>query len=98
MERQDIDDELARAGAQELLTSTSMARLACIGKDGTPRVIPIGFFRTGDQVVHLPAHHQVCLRHGHLAVGGQERRSSASANAPTSSPPNDRLAGSAPSS
>src|SRR5258706_14073090 len=51
MERQDIDDELARTGAQELLTSTSMARLAYIGKDGAPRVIPIGFFWTGDQVV-----------------------------------------------
>ena len=51
MERQDIDDELAMTGAQELLTSASMARLAYIGKDGTPRVIPIGFFWTGDQVV-----------------------------------------------
>ena len=51
MERQDIDDELARTGAQELLTSASMARLAYIGKDGTPRVIPIAFFWTGDQVV-----------------------------------------------
>ena len=51
MERQDIDDELARTGAQELLTSTSMAHLAYIGKGGTPRVIPIGFFWTGDQVV-----------------------------------------------
>jgi hypothetical protein len=51
MERQEIDDELARTGAQELLTSTSMTRLAYIGKDGTPRVIPVGFFWTGDQVV-----------------------------------------------
>lgn len=51
MERQDIDDELAMTGAQELLTSASMARLAYIGKDGTPRVIPIAFFWTGDQVV-----------------------------------------------
>src|SRR6266496_3312364 len=51
MERQDIDDELSRTGAQELLASTSMARLAYIGTDGTPRVIPIGFFWTGDQVV-----------------------------------------------
>jgi hypothetical protein len=51
MERQDIDDELARTGAQELLTSTQVARLAYIGEDGTPRVIPIGFFWTGDQVV-----------------------------------------------
>lgn len=51
MERQDIDDELAGTGAQELLASTSMARLAYIGEDGTPRVIPIGFFWTGEQVV-----------------------------------------------
>jgi len=51
MERQDIHDELARTGAQQLLTSASMARLAYLGKDGTPRVIPIGFCWTGDQVV-----------------------------------------------
>jgi hypothetical protein len=51
MERQDIDDELSTTGAQELLTSTSAAHLAYIGKDGTPRVIPVGFFWTGDQVV-----------------------------------------------
>ena len=51
MERHDIDDELSRAGAQELLTSTSMARLAYIGKDGTPRLIPVGFFWTGEQFV-----------------------------------------------
>jgi hypothetical protein len=38
-------------GAQELLASTSAAHLAYIGKDGTPRVIPVGFFWTGDQVV-----------------------------------------------
>jgi nitroimidazol reductase NimA-like FMN-containing flavoprotein (pyridoxamine 5'-phosphate oxidase superfamily) len=51
MERQDIDDELARTGAQELLTTASIARLAYLGKDGTPRVIPVGFYWTGDQVV-----------------------------------------------
>ena len=51
MERQDIDDELAETGAQELLASSSAAHLAYIGKDGTPRVIPVGFFWTGDQVV-----------------------------------------------
>src|SRR6266508_5976415 len=51
MERQDIDDELSTTGAQELLTSTSAAHLAYIGRDGTPRVIPVGFFWTGDQVV-----------------------------------------------
>jgi hypothetical protein len=51
MERQDIDGELSSTGAQDLLTSTSMAHLAYIGNDGTPRVIPIGFFWTGHQVV-----------------------------------------------
>jgi hypothetical protein len=42
MERYEIADELAGVGAQELLTSTSLARLAYLGKDATPRVIPIG--------------------------------------------------------
>lgn len=51
IERHDIDDELSTTGAQELLTSTSAAHLAYIGKDGTPRVIPVGFFWIGDQVV-----------------------------------------------
>ncbi len=44
MERNDIDGELSMPGAQELLTSTSAAHLAYIGKDGTPRVVPVGFF------------------------------------------------------
>lgn len=51
MNRQDIENELATAGAQEMLTSRSDAHLAYTGKDGTPRVIPVGFFWTGDQVV-----------------------------------------------
>jgi nitroimidazol reductase NimA-like FMN-containing flavoprotein (pyridoxamine 5'-phosphate oxidase superfamily) len=51
VERHDIDDELSTSGAQELLTSASAAHLAYIGKDGTPRVIPVGFWWTGDQVV-----------------------------------------------
>ena len=51
MERQDIDDELSTTGAQELLASTSAAHLAYIGNDGTPRVIPVGYFWTGDHFV-----------------------------------------------
>ena len=51
MERHDIADELAIPGAQELLTAATMTRLAYLGPDGTPRVIPIGFYWTGDQVV-----------------------------------------------
>jgi nitroimidazol reductase NimA-like FMN-containing flavoprotein (pyridoxamine 5'-phosphate oxidase superfamily) len=51
MQQHEIDDELAIPGAQQLLTSSSMVRLAYVGKDGTPRVIPMGFYWTGDQVV-----------------------------------------------
>ncbi len=51
MEQQEIDDELSMTGAQELLRSTSAAHLAYVGKDGTPRVIPVGFFWTGEQFV-----------------------------------------------
>jgi nitroimidazol reductase NimA-like FMN-containing flavoprotein (pyridoxamine 5'-phosphate oxidase superfamily) len=51
VQRHEIADELSTTGAQELLTSTSAAHLAYIGKDGTPRVIPVGFFWTGDQVI-----------------------------------------------
>ena len=51
MERQEIDDELSTVGAQDLLASTSGAHLAYTGTDGTPRVIPVGFFWTGEQFV-----------------------------------------------
>lgn len=51
MKRQEIDDELATTGAQELLASTSAAHLAYIGKDGTPRVVPVGLFWTGDKFI-----------------------------------------------
>ena len=46
-----MDDELSTAGAQELLGSPSAAHLAYLGRDGTPRVVPVGFFWTGAQVV-----------------------------------------------
>jgi nitroimidazol reductase NimA-like FMN-containing flavoprotein (pyridoxamine 5'-phosphate oxidase superfamily) len=51
MDRQVIDQELSTTGAQELLASGSAAHLAYIGTDGTPRVIPIGFFWTGEEFV-----------------------------------------------
>lgn len=37
--------------AQELLHSAIPARLAYIGPDGYPRVIPVGFFWNGEQIV-----------------------------------------------
>lgn len=51
MIRQEIDAELGMAGAQELLASTSAAHLAYVGEDGTPRVIPVGYFWTGADFV-----------------------------------------------
>jgi nitroimidazol reductase NimA-like FMN-containing flavoprotein (pyridoxamine 5'-phosphate oxidase superfamily) len=51
MQQNERDDDLASTGAQQLLTSSSMVHLAYVGKDGTPRVIPMGFYWTGDQVV-----------------------------------------------
>src|SRR6266705_3333258 len=38
--------------AQELLHSTIPARLAYVWKDGTPRVVPIWFHWTGEEIVH----------------------------------------------
>lgn len=37
--------------AQELLTSTTMARLAYVWHDGSPRVVPIWFHWTGSELV-----------------------------------------------
>jgi hypothetical protein len=37
--------------AQELLRSTSPARLAYVWRDGTPRVVPIWFHGTGKEIV-----------------------------------------------
>jgi len=51
MKQDEINDELSTTGAQQLLTSSSMARLAYIAMNATPRVIPLGFYWTGDQVV-----------------------------------------------
>jgi hypothetical protein len=51
MQRHEIDNELSTTGARELLDSASAAHLAYTGKDGTPRVIPVGFFWTGTEFV-----------------------------------------------
>lgn len=49
MEQHEIDAELADAG--DLLDSTTAGHLAYIAKDGTPRVIPVGFYWTGEEFV-----------------------------------------------
>ncbi|MGW6056719.1 pyridoxamine 5'-phosphate oxidase family protein [Streptomyces sp. NPDC055189] len=49
MDPEQIAQELA--DAHELLSQASMARLAYNGPDGLPRVIPIGIFWTGQEIV-----------------------------------------------
>jgi hypothetical protein len=51
MDRQDVAEALAKPISRELLGSSIPARLAYVGVDGAPRVIPIGFWWTGDHVV-----------------------------------------------
>ncbi|GAA1839863.1 hypothetical protein GCM10009836_18840 [Pseudonocardia ailaonensis] len=49
MERQDVLTEIADAHA--LLDATSAAHLAYTGRNGTPRVVPVGYFWTGTEFV-----------------------------------------------
>lgn len=51
MEQHVIAAELSAPGAQELLASTSAAHLAYDAEDGTPRVVPVGYFWTGTEFV-----------------------------------------------
>jgi hypothetical protein len=51
MNPQQVADELAQPAAQELLSEASLVRLAYTGPDGLPRVIPIGFFWNGEEIV-----------------------------------------------
>lgn len=48
---QKVAEELEQPTAQDLLKDASLARLAYNGPDGMPRVIPIGFFWNGDEIV-----------------------------------------------
>jgi hypothetical protein len=51
MDRQAVAEVLARPISQELLASSIPARLAYVGTDGAPRVIPISFEWTGEHLV-----------------------------------------------
>ena len=51
MHNNEVTVELTQEGAMELLEKAPMSRLAYTGIDGFPRVIPIGFYWTGDAVV-----------------------------------------------
>jgi hypothetical protein len=49
MDPKDVKAELD--AGEEILRTGTLARLAYAGIDGTPRVVPIGFFWTGEAVV-----------------------------------------------
>jgi hypothetical protein len=49
MDQHEVDAELA--SAKELLDSTSAGHLAYTAQDGTPRVVPVAFYWTGEQFV-----------------------------------------------
>ena len=51
MDSQEITEELEHPGARNLLDSATLLRLAYNGSDGFPRVIPIGFYWNGNQIV-----------------------------------------------
>src|SRR3954447_15389452 len=51
MTKQEIAEILARPYAQQLLNGAEPARLAYNGVDGDPRVIPIGFWTEGEQIL-----------------------------------------------
>ena len=51
MDQHVIAAELSATGAQELLGATSSAHLAYNAENGTPRLIPVGFFWTGAEFV-----------------------------------------------
>ena len=51
MDPQEITKELGHFDARNLLASAALLRLAYNGSDGFPRVIPIGFYWNGKQIV-----------------------------------------------
>ncbi len=51
MDPQEITEELEHPGARNLLASASLLRLAYNGSDSFSRVIPIGFYWNGSQIV-----------------------------------------------
>ncbi len=51
MKHEEVAEVLAKPISRELLGSSIPARLAYVGIDGEPRVIPIAFLWTGQHVV-----------------------------------------------
>jgi nitroimidazol reductase NimA-like FMN-containing flavoprotein (pyridoxamine 5'-phosphate oxidase superfamily) len=51
MNAADLANEIGHPGAEELLRHASLVRLAYSGRDGSPRVVPVGFHWNGQDVV-----------------------------------------------
>jgi hypothetical protein len=51
MDQHDVDEIMNKDYSAQLLSSSIPARLAYVGLDGDPRVVPIGFFWTGKQLL-----------------------------------------------
>jgi hypothetical protein len=51
MDPQEITEALEHPGARNLLDSATLLRLAYHGSDRFPRVIPIGFYWNGNQII-----------------------------------------------
>jgi nitroimidazol reductase NimA-like FMN-containing flavoprotein (pyridoxamine 5'-phosphate oxidase superfamily) len=51
MDQHEITEELEHPGARDLLASATLVRLAYSGSDGSPRVVPIGFYWNGTEIV-----------------------------------------------
>ncbi len=51
MDKEKVTQTLNDPLAQELLRTNRLTRLAYTGTDGTPRVIPIGFYWNGAQII-----------------------------------------------
>ncbi len=46
-----VTEELSDPTAQALLSSDALARLAYVGPDGFPRVVPVGFYWDGARII-----------------------------------------------
>jgi hypothetical protein len=51
MDKHELIDELSQEGSRDLLENATLLRLAYNGRDGLPRVIPIGFLWNGTAIV-----------------------------------------------
>src|SRR6266516_3222931 len=70
--------------AQRLLASNALARLAYVAKDGTPRVIPMGYVWNGSEIVMTTVN-------GSAKIGNLRARPDVALSIDTAGPPPDVL-------